>query len=79
MTYLFQEERGKNFYRIQTDEKNIAQILKRRNSFHISGIGFNVGLWIFTCEFSRPDIAKKTLKSITGKKAKIDLEGVISY
>ena len=79
MTYLWQEERGKNFYRVQTDEKKIANKLKRRNKFRLCAIGWNTTLWIFSCEFKRPDIAKKTLKSITGKNAKIDSEGVFSY
>lgn len=79
MTYLWQEERGKMFYKIQTDERSIAQKLKRRNKFNLCALGWNENLWIFTCEFSRPDIAKKTLKAITCKNAKIDSEGVFSY
>jgi len=79
MTYLWQEERGKKFYRVQTDEKSIAHKLKRRNKFHLSAFAWNVNMWIYSCEFSRPDIAKKTLKSITGKNAEIDSEGIFSY
>ncbi len=79
MTYLWQEERGKNFYKIQTDEKSIADILKRRNKFHLSANALNANLWIYNCEFTRPDIAKKTLKSVTCKIVKIDSEGVIYY
>lgn len=79
MTYLWQEERGKNIYRVQTDEKRIAHKLKRRNKFHLSAFAWNANMWVYSCEFSRPDIAKKTLKSITGKKAKVDFEGVISF
>ena len=79
MTYLWQEERGKQFYRVQTDERLVAKKLRRRNGFHLCGYGWNTSLWIFTCRFSRPDIAKKTLKSITGKKVKIDFEGTFVY
>ena len=79
MTYLWQEERGKNFYKIHTDEKSIADILKRRNKFHLSANALNANLWIYNCEFTRPDIAKKTLKSVTCKIVKIDSEGVIYY
>jgi hypothetical protein len=79
MTHLWQEERGKNFYKVQTDEKNIAVKLKRRNKFYLCAIALNANLWIYTCVFSRPDIAKKTLKSVTGKNPKIDSEGVILY
>ncbi len=85
MTYLWQEERGKKFYKVQTDERDVAKKMKRRNGFHLCGNAMNAdpvtgtGLWIFSCEFSRPDIAKKTLKSITGKNVKIDSEGIFVY
>jgi hypothetical protein len=79
MTYMWQEERGKKFYKVQTDNSEVAKKMKRRNGFHLSGMGLNAKLWIFSCEFSRPDIAKKTLKSITGKKAKNDSEGMFVY
>ncbi len=79
MTYLWQEERGKIFYKVQTDERLIAKKMRRRNGFHLCGQALNANLWIFSCKFSRPDIAKKTLKSITGKKVKIDFEGTFVY
>ncbi len=79
MTYLWQEERGKKFYKVQTDESDVAKKMKRRNGFHLCGFAVNASLWIFSCEFSRPDIAKNTLKVITGKKAKIDSEGVFYF
>lgn len=79
MTYLWQEERGKRFYRVQTNEKIIADKLKRRNKFYLTAVAMNVSLWIYGCEFTRPDIAKKTLKSVTGKSVKIDSEGLFIY
>jgi hypothetical protein len=79
MTYLWQEERGKNFYKVQTDEKTIANKLKRRNGFSLSALAINNDLWIFCCQFTRPDIAKKTIKSVTEKNVKIDSEGVFLY
>lgn len=79
MTYLWQLERGSNTYKVQTDSKEIADKLKRRNGFQISAISITNPLWIFSCEFSRPDIAKKTISSVTKQKPKIDSEGVICY
>ena len=76
---MWQEERSRNNYRVQTDDKAIKDILKRRKGFRLSTMGLNTNLWIFNCEFSRPDIAKKTLKSVTGKIPKIDSEGVNYY
>ena len=79
MTYLWQEERGKVFYKVQTDDRQIAKKLKRRKGFRLYAQGLNEDLWIFNCEFKRPDIARKTLKSITKKKAEIDSEGAFVY
>ncbi len=79
MTYLWQEEKGKIFYKVQTDNRLLAKKMKRRNGFHLCGFAVNDSLWIFSCQFSRPDIAKKTLKSITGKNGKIDFEGIFIY
>ena len=79
MTYLWQLERGKEFYFVQTDDRLIAKKLKRRNKFYLSAIALNDNLWVFKCEFTRPDIAKKVMKSVTGKNAKIDDEGMIYY
>jgi len=85
MTYLWQEEKGKKYYRIQTDDGEIAKKLRKRIGVRLSGRSVNTdpltgkGLWIFSCEFSRPDRAKEALKIITGKSGKIDSEGVIFY
>ena len=85
MTYLWQEESGKKYYRVQTDDKDIAKKLVRRNGFPLSAYGMNSdsengsGLWIFCCEFSRPDIARKTIESVTGKCSEIDAEGIFVF
>jgi hypothetical protein len=79
MTYLWKEERSLNHYRIQTDERLIYSKLIRRQGFKLTTNAINGKLWIFNCQFTRPDIAKKTIKSVTGKIGKIDSEGVIYY
>ena len=72
MTFMWQEERGKKYYRFQTDEIDIAKKMKRRNKFELVGRGVNCELWIFQSTFSRPDIARKAFQSITGRKAEYD-------
>ena len=85
LTYLWQEESGKKYYRVQTDDKVIAKKLFRRNGFRLSAYGKNSdsangsGLWIFCCEFSRLDIAKKTIESVTRERGKIDSEGIFVF
>ena len=79
LTYLWQEEYGERFYRVQTDDKDIAKKLYRRNGFWLCGYGMNVSLWIFCCEFSRRDIARKAIESVTGENGKIDAEGMFVF
>lgn len=68
MNYFWQEERGKQFYRFQTDDKIIADRMKRREKFKLAGRGYNCCLWIYQAIFTRPDIAKKAFKTLTGSK-----------
>jgi len=79
MTFLWQEYRSSKNYKVQTSDYSIAKKLKRRKKFHISAFAINYPLWIFSCYFTRPDIAKKVLESITRKKSKIDSEGLFIY
>ena len=79
LTYLWQEEYGERYYRVQTDDKDVAKKLYRRNGFRLCGYGMNVSLWIFCCEFSRRDIARKAIESVTGENGKIDAEGMFVF
>lgn len=45
----------------------------------LSANAVNKNLWIYSCKFTRPDIAKKVVSSITCKTPIIDSEGLISY
>jgi hypothetical protein len=69
---MWQEERGKKFYRFQTDNREIANNLKRRKNFKLVGCGVNCKLWIFQSTFSRPDIARKTFQNITKGEIEFD-------
>ncbi len=79
MTSMWQEERGKPYYRFQTDDKDIADKMKRRNKFELIGWGVNCNLWIYQVKFSRPDIAKKAFETVTGKKANFDSKQEMYY
>lgn len=74
MIYLWQEERGKQYYRFQTDEREIANKMKRRNKFKLISWGVNYNHWIYLGIFSRPDIARKTLKVLSGNEVKFNIE-----
>jgi len=74
MTYLWQEEKRKPFWRIQTDEKGIYNKLKRRKSTTLAVWGLNTNLCVFTMEFYSPKEAKTSLGRITGRKVNKDAE-----
>ena len=69
---MWQEVRGKKYYRFQTDEREIAYKMKRRNKFELVGWGVNCELWIFWTTFSRPDIARKAFKTLTEGEIEFD-------
>ena len=53
LTYLWQEESGKKYYRVQTDDKDIAKKLFRRNGFRLSAYGMKCRFckWIEYVDF----------------------------
>jgi hypothetical protein len=74
MTYMWQEQRGVLIFKFQTDEKLIADKMKRRQKFSLTAYGMNCPLWIYRAHFTRPDLARAALKSLTGKKVKYIVE-----
>jgi hypothetical protein len=72
MTVMWQMGRGSKEYRIQTEQWEIAENLKRRKSYKLVGYGFNCNIWIFQKNFSRPDIARKAFENITKSKIEFD-------
>lgn len=79
MLYLWQEERGKPYYRFQTDDKAIATKMKRRNKFKLIGLGVNCNCWIYIATITRPDIARKSIKALTGNEVKFSQEEDLYY
>lgn len=65
---MWQEERSQPYYRFQTDDKNLANKMKRREKFKLVASGVNCNLWVYVATFSRPDIARKAFKALTGNK-----------
>lgn len=79
MTCYWQEERGKPYYRFQTDEIEIKNKMKRRQKFELVSWGVNCKLWIYQVSFSRPDVAKKAFETLVGKKPIFDSKQEIFY
>jgi hypothetical protein len=76
---MWQEEKGKPYYRFQTDEKQLADKMKRRNKFKLSAKGYNTNLWIFFTEISKPFIAKKMFNALSGESAVLNKNDDIFY
>ena len=72
MTYLWQEERGKMIFRFQTDEPEVAEKMRRRNKFTLTGRGINCKIWIYIATFYSPQKARRALAQLTGRKVKKD-------
>lgn len=73
-TYLWQEQKRKPYYRIQTDNPGVARKLRRRSSCVLSGIGINVSWWQFITQYKSPKIALRSLERLTGQKVQKDAE-----
>ena len=76
---MWQEERGKSFYRFQTTNRKAAEKMKRREKFRLIGKGLNCELWVFRTVFARTDIAKKALKPLSGGKVEFAKDEEIFY
>lgn len=79
MIFMWQENRGEHYYRFQTENKVIAARMKRRNKFRLTARGINCDIWIYQAIFSRPDIARKALKTLAGNTVKYDKKEDIFY
>jgi hypothetical protein len=71
---MWQEQRGEMYFRFQTDEKSIADKMKRRQKFSRTAYGMNCTFWIYRAHFTRPDLARAAFKSLTGEKIKYNAE-----
>ena len=65
-TFIWQMERRKTIYRIQTDDHRIARKLKKRTNASLCCYGINAPFWIFQVQYSSPSYAVVGLSNITG-------------
>lgn len=79
MLYMWQEEKGKPYYRFQTDDKKLADKMKRRNKFKLTADISNPEGWVFLTEISKPFIAKKMFKALSGESAILNKKDDIYY
>lgn len=71
-TSLWQEQKRKPYYRIQTEDPLVARKLRRRTTFKLVGIWINQAQWIFRGTYSSPYKAKISLERLTGQKVNKD-------
>jgi len=78
-TYLWQELRGKRWWRIQTDDPAIIRKLRKRNSASLCIWCINDKMVVFRTQYYSPDKAKISLQRLTGQKPKKDAENGVFY
>ena len=66
VTYLWQVEIRKPYYRIQTNDHRVARKLKKRKNSKLCMYGVNTPFWIFELSYSSPKYAVIGLSNITG-------------
>ena len=76
---MWQEEKGKPYYRFQTDDKKLADKMRRRNKFKLISWGVNCNHWIYQTIISKPFIAKKMFKALSGENAILNKKDDIYY
>lgn len=72
MTYLWKEQRGEMFFRLQTDEATVAAKMRRRLKFKLTAEGMNCKIWIYIAIFYSPQKARRALAQLTGREVKKD-------
>lgn len=76
---MWQEERGKPYYRFQPDDPAVSKKMRQRKYFHLTAWGENCNLWIFRTTINRPQNARRTLKILTGNKVEWDEKEEVFY
>ena len=71
-TYLWQEIRGSNWYRIQTDDPSVIRKLRRRKTATLCSWALNDSSVIFSIRYKSPRLARQSLQRLTGQKVKKD-------
>lgn len=79
MTYLWQEEKGKQYYRFQTDDSLVAEKMRRRKRFVLAGRGINCRFWIYQVTLNRLRDAKKVLGVLSHKEVNYDASNEVYY
>ncbi len=70
MFTFWKEMRNGEFYRFQTDETKIHQIMKKNKRFNLTGVGVNCKLWIYRINMLSSQRAQVLFKDIQGKAKK---------
>ena len=79
MTHMWQLQRGENLFKFQSDESVVADKMRRRKKFILTGRGLNCKLWIYIATFYSPQKARGALAQLTGRKVKKDSSKDIYY
>ena len=79
MTYMWQEQRGEMRFWFQTDEAAVAERMRRRQKFFLTGKGMNYKIWIYIATFYSPQKARAALAQLTSRKVNKDCYEDVYY
>ncbi len=71
-TYMWQEERGKLYWKFHCDDPRVVRKMLRRQTFKISCQGMNTYFYEFVTTYSTPQKARQSLKRLTNGVLKKD-------
>ena len=76
VTYFWQESRGDDYYRIQTNDPATSRKLGKRQDMKLVGYGLNIYLKIYQAQYFSTKEAKRSFRRIVGQKVeKTDVYG----
>jgi hypothetical protein len=78
VTYFWQESRGDDYYRVQTNDPKISRKLSKRQDMKLVLWGLNTYLKVYHTQYYSPKEAKRSFRRIVGTKVeKTDVYGVL--
>ena len=73
-TYMWKEDWGSKWYRIQTNDPDVIRKLRKRKNMTLSLWCMNDSMVIFRTQYYSLEKAKKSLQRLLGQKVKKDAE-----
>lgn len=67
MVQIWQDDRNRRSYRIQTKDRNLHERMQLDSRFQLIGEGHNVDIWIYHARFPSMQMAYKEIEGLEKK------------